>query len=97
MNAILPEEVSENGEEAYSEQGTGDVSPAESAAEEKKQGFWGKLLNALTQEDEEEEDPAALVSDENGAILEELDKEKKQPKGKKKKKPKNFKKNEKRC
>ena len=88
LNAILPEEVSENGEEAYSEQGTGDVSPAESAAEEKKQGFWGKLLNALTQEDEEEEDPAALVSDENGAILEELDKEKKQPKGKKKKKGK---------
>lgn len=52
----------------------------------KKQGFWGKLLNALTQEEEEPEDPAALVSDENGAILEELDKEEKnKAKGKKKK------------
>lgn len=60
----------------------------ESAGEEKKQGFWGKLLNALIQEDDEEEDPSELVSDENGEILKELDKEKKQAKGKKKKKGK---------
>lgn len=55
--------------------------------QEKKQGFWSRLLNALTQEDEDEggEEPAELISDENGAILEELDKEKKQAKGKKKK------------
>lgn len=53
---------------------------------QKKQGFWGKLLNALTQEEEEPEDPADLISDENGAILEELDQEEKnKPKGKKKK------------
>lgn len=53
---------------------------------QKKQGFWGKLLNALTQEEEEPEDPADLISDENGAILEELDKEEKnKAKGKKKK------------
>lgn len=53
---------------------------------QKKQGFWGKLLNALIQEEEEPEDPADLISDENGAILEELDKEEKnKPKGKKKK------------
>lgn len=53
---------------------------------QKKQGFWGKLLNALTQEEEEPEDPADLISDENGAILEELAKEEKnKPKGKKKK------------
>lgn len=54
-------------------------------AEKKKQGFWSKLLNALIQEDEDEEEPTDLISDENGAILEELDKEKKQAKGKKKK------------
>ncbi len=58
---------------------------AEPAEKEKKQGFWGKLLNALTQEEESEEEPADLVSDENGEILKELDKEKKQAKGKKKK------------
>lgn len=52
----------------------------------KKRGFWGKLLNALIQEEEEPEDPADLISDENGAILEELDKEEKnKAKGKKKK------------
>lgn len=58
---------------------------SESAVKEKKQGFWGKLLSALTQEEEPEEEPADLVSDENGEILKELDKEKKQAKGKKKK------------
>lgn len=63
----------------------------ESAGEEKKQGFWGKLLNALIQEEEDEEDPSDLVSDENGEILKELDKEKKQAKGKKKKKGKDKK------
>lgn len=95
LAASLPEEISEDtwetGEDTSGnlEQETGNASPEESAPKEKKQGFWGKLLNALTQEDEdEEEDPAALVSDENGAILEELDKEKKQSKGKKKKKGK---------
>ncbi len=60
-------------------------SEPESAVKEKKQGFWGKLLSALTQEEEPEEEPADLVSDENGEILKELDKEKKQAKGKKKK------------
>lgn len=54
-------------------------------AAEKKRGFWSKLLDALIQEDEEEEEPADLISDENGEILKELDKEKKQAKGKKKK------------
>lgn len=63
----------------------------ESAGEEKKQGFWGKLLNALIQEEEDEEDPSDLVSDENGEILKELEKEKKQAKGKKKKKGKDKK------
>lgn len=62
-----------------------------SAEGEKKQGFWSKLLNALTQEDEDEEEPSDLVSDENGEILKELDKEKKQAKGKKKKKGKDKK------
>ncbi|MBD5529743.1 MAG: hypothetical protein HDR02_15275, partial [Lachnospiraceae bacterium] len=62
-----------------------EIISAEAAAGEKKQGFWSKLLNALIQEDEDEEEPADLISDENGAILEELDKEKKQAKGKKKK------------
>lgn len=69
----------------------GDGLPDEPVVEEKKQGFWGKLLNALTQEEEEEEDPADLVSDENGEILKELEKEKKQAKGKKKKKGKDKK------
>lgn len=58
---------------------------SESVVKGKKQGFWGKLLSALTQEEEPEEEPADLVSDENGEILKELDKEKKQAKGKKKK------------
>lgn len=53
---------------------------------QKKQGFWGKLLNTLTLEEEDPEDPADLISDENGAILEQLDQEEKnKAKGKKKK------------
>lgn len=61
--------------------------PGEAAVGEKKQGFWGKLLNTLTQEEEDAEDPADLISDENGAIMEQLDKEE-QNKGKGKKKKK---------
>lgn len=67
------------------QQETEETQLEEAAAEEKKQGFWGKLLNTLTQEEEEPEDPADLISDENGAIMEQLDKED-QGKGKKKKK-----------
>ncbi|MDE5892645.1 MAG: hypothetical protein K2H45_06970, partial [Acetatifactor sp.] len=59
--------------------------PGETAEAEKKQGFWGKLFNTLTQEEEDTKDPADLISDENGAIMEQLDKEDK-GKGKKKKK-----------
>ena len=85
----MPEDATELSEDNtdLSQQETGN----ESAGGEKKQGFWGKLLNALTQEEEEEEDPSDLVSDENGEILKELDKEKKQAKGKKKKKGKDKK------
>ena len=81
----MPEDATELSEDNtdLSQQETGN----ESAGGEKKQGFWGKLLNALTQEEEEEEDPSDLVSDENGEILKELDKEKKQAKGKKKRIP----------
>lgn len=69
------------------QQGTEAVLTGESAGGEKKQGFWGKLLNTLTQEDEDAQDPADLISDENGAIMEQLDKEEQDKnKGKKKKK-----------
>jgi len=78
-------DLSEDNAEVSQEMGD---APAEGG---KKQGFWGKLLNALTQEEEDEEDPAELVSDENEEILKELDKEKKQAKGKKKKKGKDKK------
>lgn len=67
------------------QQETETAAPEETTAAEKKQGFWGKLLNTLTQEEEDAEDPADLISDENGAIMEQLDKEDKS-KGKKKKK-----------
>lgn len=44
------------------------------------------MANVLFQEEEETEDPADLISDENGAIMEQLDKEdQKKSKGKKKK------------
>lgn len=69
------------------QQEAGEDLPEEAVSGEKKQGFWGKLLNTLTQEEEDAEDPADLISDENGAIMEELDKEdKNKAKGKKKKK-----------
>lgn len=69
------------------QQETGTALPGESAEREKKPGFWGKLLNTLTQEEEDAEDPADLISDENGAIMEQLDKEEQdKTKGKKKKK-----------
>ncbi|MCM1119949.1 MAG: hypothetical protein NC543_11405 [bacterium] len=59
---------------------------AEETQGKKKQGFFGKLANVLFQEEEETEDPADLISDENGAIMEQLDKEEqKKSKGKKKK------------
>lgn len=82
----MPEDATELSEDNtdLSQQETGN----ESAGGEKKQGFWGKLLNALTQEEEEEEDPSDLVSDENGEILKELDKEKSRLKGKRRKKEK---------
>lgn len=84
----LPEEYADN-EDGISkvEQHEMDAILAMDALQgQKKKGFWGKLLNALILEEEEPEDPADLISDENGAILEELDKEEKnKPKGKKKK------------
>ena len=71
---------------------TGEAMSGETAVGEKKQGFWGKLLNSLTQEEEDKEDPADLISDENGAIMEQLDKEEQSKgKGRKKKKADNKK------
>lgn len=84
------EELAADLDNEDSSQDIGDITLDEPSEGEKKQGFWGKLLNALTQE-EEEEDPSDLVSDENGEILKQLDKEKKQSKGKKKKKGKDKK------
>ena len=85
------EELAADLDNEDSSQDIGDITLDEPSEGEKKQGFWGKLLNALTQEEEEEEDPSDLVSDENGEILKQLDKEKKQSKGKKKKKGKDKK------
>lgn len=84
----LAADLSEDNEESIQDMGD---TPEGSSEGEKKQGFWGRLLNALTQEEDEEEDPSDLVSDENGEILKQLDKEKKQSKGKKKKKGKDKK------
>ena len=54
-----------------------------------KKGFFAKLLDLFTEEDEEEEDADQLqLSDENKQILEEMDKGGKKKKGKKEKKPK---------
>lgn len=54
-----------------------------------KKGFFAKLLDLFTEEDEEEEDADQLqLSDENKKILEEMDKGGKKKKGKKEKKPK---------
>lgn len=93
LAANSPEEMDSLSEEDIAAllQEAGNAPQDEPVEGEKKQGFWGKLLNALTQEEEEEEDPAELVSDENEKILKELEKEKKQNKGKKKKKGKDKK------
>lgn len=54
-----------------------------------KKGFFAKLLDLFTEEDEEEEEADQLqLSDENKKILEEMDKGGKNKKGKKQKKPK---------
>ncbi len=54
-----------------------------------KKGFFAKLLDLFTEEDEEEEESDQLkLSDENKKILEEMDKGGKKKKGKKEKKPK---------
>lgn len=54
-----------------------------------KRGFFAKLLDLFTEEDEEEEETDQLqLSDENKKILEEMDKGGKNKKGKKQKKPK---------
>ena len=85
----LPEESAEGIDSLLDsmQQETEEAPSEESAAGAKKQGFWGKLLNTLTQEEEDAEDPADLISDENGAIMEQLDKEgKNKAKGKKNKK-----------
>lgn len=56
---------------------------------QKKKGFFSKLLDLFTEEDEEEEEADQLqLSDENKKILEEVDKGGKKKKGKKEKKPK---------
>lgn len=81
----LPEEAAERVEDGVELLQLEEPVSAEPMAAEKKPGFWSRLLDALTREAEEDEDPADLVSDENEAILKELDKEKKQAKGKKKK------------
>ena len=78
--------------EGSPETGDGEQAPAADKSEkkEKKPGFFTKLLNLLTEEVEEEisvpEAGSNLISDENKAILEELDAEdggKKKKKGKK--------------
>lgn len=53
----------------------------------KKKNLFARILDALTEEEEEEEDQGLILSDENEAILKELDKEDKK-KGKKKDKKK---------
>ena len=54
-----------------------------------KKGFFAKLLDLFTEEDEEEQEADQLqLSDENKKILEEMDKGGKKKKGKKEKKPK---------
>ena len=54
-----------------------------------KKGFFAKLLDLFTEEDEDEEEAGQLqLSDENKKILEEMDKGGKKKKGKKEKKPK---------
>ena len=54
-----------------------------------KKGFFAKLIDLFTEEDEDEEDAGQLqLSDENKKILEEMDKGGKKKKGKKEKKPK---------
>ena len=39
----------------------------------KKTGFWGRLINALTEEDEEDNEPEKLISEENDAILQQME------------------------
>lgn len=57
-----------------------------------KKGFFAKLLDLFTEEDEEKEEADQLhLSDENKKILEEMDKGGKKKKGKKEKKPKKVK------
>lgn len=78
------------------EQEDGENEPEEASDKKKKKGLLGKIFDLLTEEEEEPEDNlenSNLVSEENKAILEELDAEaEKGPKGKKGKKPKKEKK-----
>ena len=60
--------------------------PEHEKPEQKKKGFFAKIFDFLTEEDEDEENESLKLSDENRDILNDLDKEKADAKKKKKKK-----------
>jgi ABC-type cobalt transport system substrate-binding protein len=102
-NAPSPDEEASVTDESISLENADEVLADNSAAPAKK-GFFAKILDLLTQEDEEEEpknkeNEDIMLSDENQSIIEELDNEtddpKKGKKGKKAKKEKKPKKDKK--
>ncbi len=83
-------DLSDEGEEAVSETGKASQKAGKKPKPEKnntgKKGLFARLLDFLTQEDSEvEEEQQIILSDENDAILKELNEENAKKKGKKKK------------
>ena len=84
------EEPAQEEPQALSEAEIDNILDKESSAKDKKKGLFARLLSMLTDEDEEEDEERSSLklSDENAAVLDQLDAEGDGGKGKKKKKKK---------